>query len=376
MPNPDFDLLITAERVFCTATGREGSGAVAVREGRIAAAGSVVRGTAGTELSFPGAVLLPGLIDLHAHPDRGASKYGVDPDDHLLARGTTTVMSQGDAGAENWGRYRQRVVEPARTRVRMALNLGRSGEATDGGCLAELTPADVAACVEAVGNGGKAIWGISVNTSRNACRGTDPRVAMRLAVQAAELCGKPLLVGTRKHDDYPLAEQLELLRAGDVVTYCFHPDPEGMLEGGRVRPEVWRARERGVLFDVGHGMTSFSFAVAERCLAEGFPPDTISTDFYERHVGSNPPHDLPRVISKLIAAGMPERDAFAAATRTPARVLGLEGEIGTLAPGACADLAVLRWNAEAAPLTDVLGETRVGGCWEPVQTIRGGTPNS
>ena len=114
--------------------------------------------------------------------------------------------------------------------------------------------------------------------------------------------------------------------------------------------EVRAARERGILFDVGHGMASLDFGVAEAALADGFPPDTISTDVYQRHLGAVPQHDLPRTISKLIAAGMAETAALAAATARPAAALGLGGEIGTLAPGACADLAVLRFNdAGTAP---------------------------
>jgi dihydroorotase len=132
------------------------------------------------------------------------------------------------------------------------------------------------------------------------------------------------------------------------------------------------ARERGVLFDIGHGMSSFDFGVAETAVAGGFLPDTISTDFYKRHSESDPRHDLPRTMSKLMAVGMSETEVFERATLSPARALGLQGEIGTLAAGACADLAVLRWNQEAAPLIDVAGESRPGGCWEPVMTVRGG----
>jgi dihydroorotase len=119
-------------------------------------------------------------------------------------------------------------------------------------------------------------------------------------------------------------------------------------------------------------MQSFSFVVAEAALAQGFLPDTISTDQYVRHVGSIPQHDLPRTLSKFLAIGMSESDAWERVTLRPAGVLGLAGEIGTLAPGACADLAVLRWNPSAPPLRDVNGVERPGGCWEPALTVRAG----
>jgi dihydroorotase len=121
-------------------------------------------------------------------------------------------------------------------------------------------------------------------------------------------------------------------------------------------------------------MQSFSFAVAEAALAQGFLPDTISTDQYLRHVGSVPQHDLLRTLSKFLAIGMAESDAWERVTRYPAQVLGLAGEIGTLTPGSCADLSIVRWNAAALPLRDVNGVERPGGCWEPVLTVRGGYP--
>ena len=112
-------------------------------------------------------------------------------------------------------------------------------------------------------------------------------------------------------------------------------------------------------------MRSFSFPIADAAIAEGFYPDTVSSDQYKRHVGSDPQHDLPRTMSKFIAAGMPETEVFARATLRPAELLGLTGEVGTLAAGACADIALLRWN-EDGRLKDVQDIERSGGCWEPV----------
>ena len=98
----------------------------------------------------------------------------------------------------------------------------------------------------------------------------------------------------------------------------------------------------------------------------------ISTDRYQRHPALSPRHDLPRTLSKLLAAGMTERDTFARVTARPAAILGLGGEVGTLAPGACADLAALAWNPAAPPLRDTSGAERPGGVWEPVLTVRAG----
>jgi dihydroorotase len=377
----DVDLLIRAHRVVDPGRGLDAAGIVAISGDRIVHSGPEVAVAARRTVDLGDVVLLPGLVDLHGHPDRrepiagGGSKYGVDPDLEFLPRGVTTVLSQGDAGAGDWPAYRAATVEPSRTRVLMALNLGWRGEAMEGPAL-EARDIDVEGAGTVAGGDG-AIWGIAVNTSRAVTGGNDPRRVLRQAIAASELAGGlPLLFGSRREADIPLDEQLELLRPGDLFTYCYSGTPENILDDrtGRVRESVRRARERGILFDTGHGMMSFDFSIAERALADGFAPDTISTDQYRRHVGSQPQHDLPRTISKLLAAGMGEIDAFAAATTRPAAVLGLEGEIGTLAAGACADLVALRWNAAPAaqPLVDTGGSARSGGTWEPAFVVRAG----
>lgn len=377
---PQVDLLLRAARVVDRAAGLDGPGIVAISGDRIVHAGPEAAFAARRILDLGDVVLLPGLIDLHGHPDRRGpergSKYGVDPDVEFLPRGVTTVLSQGDAGADDWAEYRDTTVAASRARVVMALNLGRRGEQMAGPAL-EAADIDVEAAARVIAQdaGLGLVWGIAVNTSRAVTGANDPRVVLRQALEASDRGGGvPLLFGSRREPDVPLDEQLALLRPGDLVTYCYSGTPENILDDttGHVRESVRRARERGVLFDTGHGMASFDFRIAEAALADGFAPDAISTDQYRRHVGSSPQHDLPRTLSKLIAAGMPEADAFAAATSRPAEILGLAGEIGTLAAGACADVAALRWNATAESHMDTEGSTRPGGCWEAVHVVRGG----
>ena len=368
----DYDLLIRAGRIVCTQTELDGPGAVAIRGDRIVAAGGQVEGTARQSLDFPDALLLPGLVDLHAHPAKRGSKYGVDPDLEFLPRGVTTVLSQGDAGAENWPAYRRATIEGSRTRVRLAISLSKKGEPLGGPCFREIDWVDVDACMQAVLDGGDLVWGIAANVSRNACV-VDPQLVLRRALDVAERTGRPLLYGMRNPPDWPIAEQLALLRTGDVVTYVFRGGEWSIVgEDGRVLPEVREARERGVLFDACHGMKSFSFRVAEAAFADGFYPDTISTDQYARHVGSQPQHDLPRTMSKFQAAGMPEHEVFARVGARPAEILHLCGEVGTLAPGACADLTLLANNDSAAPLIDSHEERRPGRCWEATLVVRAG----
>lgn len=389
-----YDLVIHAGRVLCPATGQDGPGAVAVRGDRIAAitlasltptssqtqtssqdsaeGGTLPLESARRTLSYPEGILLPGLVDAHAHPALSGSKYGIDPDAHILPYGSTTLLSQGDAGANNWASYKKETIGGSRTRIRMALNLSASGESNEAGCFADLADADADACVQTVLGDPEYIWGIALNVGPGNSGDNDPREIMGRALEAAERTGKPLLVGQRRHDDWCLEEQFDLLRPGDVVTYCYHARAGSIVADGRVLDCVWAARERGILFDLGHGMDSFNFTVTTIAIAEGFLPDTISSDVYARHVDSQPPHHLPLVMSKLRAAGMKEADIWPRATSRPAALLGLQREIGALTPGACADLAVLQWHDEPQTLRDAVGNEREGGVWEPVLTVRGG----
>ena len=373
MTSPQFDLLVRANRVFCAETGLDGPGTVAIRGDRIVAAAPEAQGEAREVIDCPDGLVLPGLVDLHAHPAPSDWKVGIDPDVHMLPRGTTTVLSQGDAGAAVWAEYKKTIVDGSRTRVRMAMSVALYGESRPGFSFGNLDEVDVDTCASTIEGADDSIWGISVNLGARSCGDTDPRELMRRALAIAERTGLPILFGTRREPgDWPLAEQLPLLRSGDVVTYCFQAIDEGIVRDGHVVDAAWDARERGILFDIGHGRASLDFGVAEAAIAEGFLPDTISTDLHKGHLGMIPRHDLPRTMSKLLAAGMSESDVLARVTAKPAKVLGLSGEIGTLAAGACADVTVLRWNAEADPLVDASGAARSGGCWEPVCVVRAG----
>lgn len=372
MPAADFDILIRAGRVVCPASRIDGPGAVGVLGGRCVAVGPEVKGTAEQTLEIPDGVLLPGLIDLHAHPARSISVFGVDPDQHELGRGVTTVLSQGDAGAANWRTYLKDTIEASKTRVLLALNLSRIGESTGTGCCANIDDADVAACVAAAADCPEHVWGIAVNASHYACGPTDPREVVRRGLEAARGTGLPLLYGMRRPEDWPLQEQLAQLRPGDVVTYCFRSRPHCIIEHGRVLPAVREARARGILFDVGHGTNSFDFQVAEAALADGFPPDTISTDLQRDHLGLTPRHVLPLVMSKLRAAGMAEADVFAAVTSRPAAILRRPAEIGSLLPGSCADFTVLKRSDDGMPLVDCHGKQRPGSRWLSFLTVRSG----
>jgi dihydroorotase len=157
-----------------------------------------------------------------------------------------------------------------------------------------------------------------------------------------------------------------------VLTHCFRPAPNGPVdEAGRVLPALRRARERGVLFDIGHGMGAFGFASAEGALAEGFAPDIVSSDVHGLSV-NGPAWDLLHVMSKLLHCGVGLVDLVRMASEAPARAMR-RPELGHLGVGACADLSLLRIAEVALPFVDALGERRDGvRLLRPVGLVRAG----
>jgi dihydroorotase len=256
--------------------------------------------------------------------------------------------------------------------VRLAINFCANGESNPAGRFFDLSEASVEECVAAITRGGDDIWGISLNIAFIRGRHVHPLEVLQRGIAAADETGRPVMFGATKDSVVPLADQLNRLRPGDVMTYCFHPGEGSILQGGRILDCVWRARERGVLFDVGDGAAAFGFRVAEAALAEGFLPDTISSDFYRYHVTAGEPHDLPRVVSKLIAIGMTPEQCWPRITSAPARILGVADQVGSLKPGNKADLTVLKVTGSPASLKDGPGEVRSGLLWEPAATFKSG----
>jgi dihydroorotase len=201
------------------------------------------------------------------------------------------------------------------------------------------------------------------------------------ALEAADALQRPVMT----HIDFPPPSRREVvprLRRGDVLTHCFRPFPNAPIGGDRtIRAEITAARERGVVFDIGHGMGSFDFDVARGMLAEGFVPDVISSDVHALCIGG-PAFDLLVTMSKFLCLGLPLVDVIRLATVGPARAIGRE-DLGTLRPGAVGDAAVLDLRHGAFDYVDVLGQTMtgdqrlfcdgvaVGGRWWPSEAGEG-----
>jgi len=346
---------------------------VRLADGRVAEIGDGLAPRSGEEVvDARGRLVVPGLIDLHVHVFWGGSHYGIDPDPHCLATGTTTVVDAGSAGALTFPAFRRYVIEVARTRILPFLNIGATGMLSpDVGELALVEFIDKAAALRAIEAHRDLIQGVKVRLSRELVA-QNARLALKTALEASEAARLPIMVHV---GDTPLrlTDILEELRPGDILTHCFHGRGEGILdERGQVLGEARRAAARGVHFDVGHGRGSFAFAVARRALAQGFRPGTISSDLHVYNV-DGPVFDLATTMSKFLHLGLSLDEVVAMTTAAPAGALRGAAALGTLAPGAAADVTLLERSEGRFELEDAQGErVTAGQRLVPAGVIRNG----
>ncbi len=308
-----------------------------------------------------GCLVIPGAIDFHAHVYRGGTSLGIDADKLARRAGTTTWVDTGSAGAGNLEGFRHHVIGHLETRVLVFLHVSFAGifgfsREVMVGESCDLRLLDPAVCARAALAQPDLVRGIKVRVGRHTS-GSHGITPLHLALEAAELSGLPLMC----HIDEPpprLEDVLALLRPGDVLTHCYRPAPNApALPGGRLREGVLAARERGVAFDIGHGMGSFAYATAEAMLAQGFAPDVISSDVHALCV-DGPAFDNLATMSKFLGLGMPLVDIVRSVTTTPARLLR-RPDLGSLRVGAAGDATVLALEQGRFEAADATGATRV-----------------
>ncbi len=350
------DLAIAGGRVLDPGLGIDCLADVGVTGGRLTAPGDA--GAAAETIGASGLVLVPGLVDLHTHLYQGVSHYGIDPDASCLRRGVTTAVDAGSSGAQTFPGFRRYIIEHAKTRIFAFLHVAVQGMITSlVGELEDLRWASPAQAIARAREHPDVIVGVKVRLGHQMV-GNDPQPALRLARQAAEQLGLPLMVHIIDMRE-PISWLLPQLGEGDIVTHCFHASEGGILRpDGRLYPEVARARERGVLFDVGHGAGSFGYRVARAALAQGFPPDTVSSDLHAHNI-AGPVYDQATTLSKLLHCGMSLTEVVRAATSRPAAAIRRADDIGSLAPGCEADLTGFELRTGAWTLPDGAGESEV-----------------
>lgn len=355
-------LLISGGHVLDPANGIDGTATISIAGGAITSVTSGAPEGAGTDrgetVDAAGLYVMPGLVDLHTHLYEGVSHYGIDPDTYCLGRGVTTAVDAGSAGAQTFPGFRRYVIERSDTRVLAFLHIAVQGMITNLlGELEDLRWASVSQAVARAREHPDLIVGIKVRLGYQMV-GSDPAPALRLARRAADELGLPLMVHVIDMQS-PIAWLLGHLGRGDVVTHSFHGNEGGILdETGRLHPAVWRARETGVLFDIGHGVGSFAYGVARAAVDQGFPPDTISSDIHRHNIGG-PCFDQATTLSKLLHVGMELPDIARASTSAPARAVHRHESLGSLTPGREADITAFELRSGSWLLPDASGASEV-----------------
>lgn len=370
------DLVVKGGRIIDPAQGIDRTGDLVIKDGKVAGIDCAVPEGAKI-IDAAGAIVTPGLIDLHTHVYWGGTSLGVDPDAYALKTASPLLVDAGSAGPGNYAGFAKHVIEQAFPRILSYLHISfagiygfsdivQVGESHDMRLMAARDAARVAA------EHPDTIVGIKVRIGAHAS-GPSGIQPLDAAMAVAEECNLPLMV----HIDEPppsYGELVSRLRGGDVLTHCFRPFPNAPVDGkGRVRPQIQEARERGVFFDIAHGRGSFAWKSARAMLEQDFRPDVISSDVHAFCI-DGPAHDNLNVMTKFMALGWSLSEVVEAASAAPAKVLGLEDR-GHLRPGALGDVSVLREVEGPVDLADVRGEVvpfdrmltpvgiAVGGTW-------------
>jgi len=354
------DLVLKGGRILDPSQALDKVTDIAFADGKVAAIGDGLTGKDARDVN--GKIVSPGLIDLHTHVYWGGTSLGVDAALVAQRSGTTTFVDAGSAGPGNFLGFRRHVIEPSPLRILPFLNVSFPGifafsATVMVGEAADLRLIDPRECVRVVNAHRDLIVGVKVRVGRGA-GGASGIAPLDIALEVAEETGLPVMA----HLDHPPPSRLEVvsrMRRGDILTHCFRPFPNAPVRGdGRIREEVIAARERGVVFDIGHGGGSFGFRTAEAMLAAGFLPDVISSDVHQLSI-NGPAFDQITTMSKLLSLGMPLADVIRAGTVAAARAVG-RTDFGHFSPGAAGDATVIDLVEGAFTYRDVLGETREG----------------
>lgn len=347
-------ILLRGGRLLSPADGFHGqAGDVLIRNGRIAAIGEHIEPEEGGRvLDAEGKYVAPGFIDIHTHVFDVAGllqgrPLGLPADMIGVEQGTTTVVDAGTAGPATMELFVQETVKKSRTRVYSAMHYATEGlknppEADDP------SKYDLQTGIDAFRKYEPYIVAIKARASAT-CVGQLGITSIRAGKALAKAVGKPMLVHIG-HMPPQIEDVLDTMEKGDIITHAFHGKDNNLLESGTIKPQTQSARDRGVLFDVGHGKDSFNFETGRRAKALGFYPDTISTDLhinsYHKLVQS-----LAETASKFLALGYDLEWCIDRITAAPARELNLK-KLGRLQVGALGDITVFHLAEGSFTFTD------------------------
>jgi dihydroorotase len=340
-----YDLLLRGGRLIDPKNGINAPLDIAIAGGRVASVEQKIDpAEARKVIDVSGFFVAPGLVDMHVHVYASTGEKGsyagdnsVFPDGFTFRAGVTTVVDAGSAGWRNFEDFREHIIVRSKTRVLAFLNIVGHGMRGRFQFEQDLADMDAGPAAETALRHKGLIVGI-----KTAHYEGPEWTPVERTVEAGRLAGLPVMVDFgRDYPERPLGELvLKKLRPGDIYTHCYSGLRREQVESGKVNPALWEARRRGVIFDVGHGGSSFLLRIAVPAVREGFLPDSISTDL---HIGSmnGGMKDMLNVMGKFLAMGLPLEDVILRSTWNPAREIRHE-ELGNLSVGAVADVCVLR----------------------------------
>jgi dihydroorotase len=351
-----YDLVITGGRVFDAARGVDGVMDVAVRGDAIAATGTGLAAGAKRTVDARGAIVTPGLIDIHGHVYDDGIPTSIDPDLVGIPRGVATIVDAGSSGAFTFPGFRKYVIARAKTRVRALINISSIGLVVQNEMYIDPKLIDGKATTKMIQDNPGLILGIKVRIN-----GRDEEVdhdvgVLAVARQVSDTTGVPIMMHWSNHP-----RLLGMLKKGDILTHPYNPPRSGpnlLGADGKVLPQILDLKSRGIYTDFAHG-NHLLWETAEKAAASGWFPDTISTDIHRAHAAPNGNViDLVTTLSKFLYLGMPLERVLEAVTAQPARELKFGEKIGTLEPGAVADISVLRIENASFELRDSTRQTR------------------
>jgi dihydroorotase len=358
-----YDLLLKNGTLIDPAQGLHTVKDIAFTDGTVVTVASdLARSDAAEVVDCEGKIVTPGMIDLHVHVFWGVSHYGIEADPNCVAKGVTTAVDAGSAGADTFPGFRKYVIDVTSTRLFAQLNISSQGMLSrEIGELDNINHASVPKAIAMIERHRDVILGVKVRLTRHSivseAAGIRP---LHLAREAADAVGLPIMVHPQEAWCDSLDDILRVMRERDILTHCYHGQTHGILDAdGRVRRSVREAMERGVIFDVGHGRGSFDWDVAEQALGQGVQPQTISSDLHAYNV-NGPVYDLATTVSKFLHLGLPLDHAIEKVTTTPARVIGMPDRIGTLRKGAWGDAVVFDLEEGQFEFRDSRGQCRIG----------------
>ena len=344
LAQPQYDLLLKGGHVIDARNRISAVRDVAIGNHKIAAvAANIPAGRARKVVSVEGLYVTPGLVDIHVHVYAGTGQRGaysgdlsVYPDGFTFRSGVTTVADAGSSGWRNFPDFKDRVIDRAKTRVLAFLNI--VGKGMGGGAIEQdLSDRDAAATAKRAMEFRGTVVGVKT------AHYTGPEwTPVERAVQAGTTAKIPVMVDfgefrpERPYEDLVLKK----LRPKDISTHMYLDRVPMLDDRGKVRPYLFEARKRGVIFDAGHGAGSFLFRQAVPAIQQGFIPDSISTDLHVTSMNAGM-KDMTYVMSKFLIMGMGVDDIVMRSTWNPAREIQHE-ELGNLSVGSPADVAVLR----------------------------------